>query len=189
MTVLVVLLVATAAVVVAFVVAGVRMAARTVGRVHQVTRRAVDRAVVPARAYGLPPGRGRQVARLRLTLRRELERTGRVLETAAGEHCSLGELPLLFRRVEQLGRSVDAELRMLEAGADTTGPQASAAAHRAEDVVALAAKIRRAAVAAHADLTADAFGSLRGEVDMEVRAVRAGLEVVRRPEARAPSVS
>jgi len=181
MSALVVLMLATVTVCVLLVGGAVWLAGRAVRRVHRAGRRVVDRSILSVKARALPPGRGRLVAGLRLDLRAGVDQTRRVLDDAVRHDCSLGELPRLFRRVEQLAASVDAELRLLEGRADVAEWQLVAAEQRAGELAAMAAEIRQGASAVRADLTSDLFGSLHREVEMEVSAVRAGAAVLRRP--------
>jgi hypothetical protein len=181
MTELVVVMLVAVAGCVVLVGGAVWVAGRAVRRLHRVGRRAVDRSILSVKARALPPGRGRQVAGLRLDLRAGVVQTRRVLDDAVRHDCSLGELPRLFRRVERLAASVDAELRLLEGRADVAEWQLRAAEQRAGELVAMAAKIRQGASAVRADLTSDLFGSLHREVELEVSAVRAGAAVVRQP--------
>jgi hypothetical protein len=183
---LVVLMLATVTLCVVLVGAAAWIAGRAVRRLHRFAGRVVDRSVLSLKARALPPGRVRQVARLRLDLRAGIDQTAWVLDEAAREDCALGELPRLFRRVEQLARSVDAELRMVEGGIGVTRGELAAAQQRSEDLVAIAAKIRRAVGTVRADLTSDVFRSLHGEVDVEVSALRAGVAHSLRAGLQAP---
>jgi hypothetical protein len=162
--------------------AAVWRAALALRRLHRSTRRLVDRGVLSVKAHALPPGRARQVAGLRLDLRAGMDHTRRVLEDATCRNCPLGELPELFRRVEHLAESVDGELRMLEGEPDVVQRERLATVRqRSEDLVATAANIRRAVSGVQTDLYADLFPPLRGDVDVEVSALRAGVAAARWP--------
>ena len=176
MSALVMVLLALVALWVVLAASAVWMAVIAFRRFRQLTRRVVDRGILSVKARALPPGRGRQVAGLRLELRDAVDRTRRVLDDATARNCPLGELPGLFRRIESLAGSVDAELRILEGDPDAEQrARLAAVRQRSADVVAMTARIRRAVSGVHADLSGGAFRSLQGEVDLEVRALRAGV--------------
>ena len=157
------------------------MVALALRRLRRLTRRVTDRAALSVRAYALPPGGTREVARLRLELRAGIDQTRRVLEDVR-RNCPLGELPLLFRRVERLAESVDAELRVLEPDAGGSHPaRLDSGRRRSRELVAMAATIRRVVSGVYADLNSDLLPPLQHDVDLELQALRAGAAAVRRP--------
>ncbi|MCA1843489.1 MAG: hypothetical protein LC792_09965 [Actinobacteria bacterium] len=165
---------------VAFFVSAMWLATGAVRRVHRLTRPVVDRATLSVKAHALPHRPAREVARLRLELRTGMEQTRRILDDARRRDCPLGELPGLFRRVEQLAESVDGELRVLEGERDRLQQgRIGAARQRSEDLMAMAATIRRDVGAVYAVLNSELFHSLRGDVDLELRALRAGVAAAR----------
>jgi hypothetical protein len=160
------------------------MAVLALRRLRRFTGRLVDRGVLSVKAHALPPGRARQVAGLRLDLRAGMDHTRRALHDAARRNCPLGELPGLFRQIEHLAESVDGELRLLEGERDVVQrARLATVRQRSEDLVATAANIRRAVSGVQADLYADLFHSLHGDVDLEVSALRAGVAAARWPGA------
>jgi hypothetical protein len=149
--------------------------ARMLRRLRRATRRLLERGTLSARAYVSPPGRARHVAAARLHLRTGMEQTRRVLEDASRRNCPVGDLSAIFRRIEHLAGSVDAELRVLDGDRDPLqrGRLASAV-QRSDELVAMAASIRHAVSGVHAEMQFDTFALVRRDLDVELRAVRAG---------------
>ncbi len=148
-------------------------------RLRCFTVRLADRATLAVRAR-LLPGAARQVAAAQLQLHTGLELTRRVLDDASRRNCPLGDLPGLFRRIEHLAASVDTELRMLGGDRDTVQRARLAdAVRRSEELASMAAAIRRTVSGVHADMQLDGFGLLQRDLDVELRALRAGAGAVR----------
>jgi hypothetical protein len=99
-------LVVTSAVLVAVIIR--RVARRVRRRVTVIT----NRAGLHARAYGVGPTA--QAARLRLELMDALRRTSTVLAIARTNGWSVGDAPMLLRRLQDSAATVDVELRGLE---------------------------------------------------------------------------
>jgi hypothetical protein len=162
-----------------FVGAAIWWTTRTLRRLRRFTGRLVDRGTLAARAHlvGGAPG---QAAGAQLRLRSGLDQTRRVLDDAQHRNCPLGDLPGLFRRVEHLAASVDAELRML--GRDTDpGQQARLVAvlRRSDELTSMAAAIRRTVSSVHADMQLDPFTTLQRDLDVELSALRGGAATIR----------
>jgi hypothetical protein len=68
----------------------------------------------------------------------------------------------------------------LTAAADRDHCQVVAVRQRSEELIAMAATIRTVS-GVHADLNSDLFRALHGEVDLELRALRAGVSVANQP--------
>jgi hypothetical protein len=166
---------------VAFVSVGLALwwTARMLRRLRRFTVRLVDRGTLTVRARVLP-GAARRRAAAQLQLHTGLDQTRRVLGEASRRNCPLGDLPGLFGRIEQLAVSVDAELRMLDGDRDPLQRARLAdTVWRSEELAAMAASIRRTVSGVHADLQLDGFGRLQRDLDVELRALRAGVAAVR----------
>lgn len=156
-------------------------AARLLGRLRRSTRRLVDCGALSARAH-LLPGTGRRVAATRLQLRTGLDQTRRMLEDASRRSFPLGDLPGLFRRIEHVAVSVDAELRLLDRDKDAAQRvRLAAVLRRSDELTAMAAAIRRTVSGLHEELQLDGFGPLQRDLDLELSALRAGAAAVRQP--------
>lgn len=154
-------------------------AARMVRRLRAFTVRLVDRWTLTVRAR-LLLGSARHVAAAQLQLHTGLDQTRRVLDDASRRNCPLGDLPGVFRRIEQLAGSVDAELRMLDGDRDAIQRARLAdAVRRSDGLASMAAAIRRTVTGVHADMQLDGFGRLQRDLDVELRALRAGAGAVR----------
>lgn len=173
----VVLVVVTVAVV--FVGLALWWAARTLRRLRCFAVRFVDRWTLTVRAR-LLLGPARHVAAAHLQLHTGLDQTRRVLNDASRRNCPLGDLPEIFRRIEQVATSVDADLRMLDGDRDPLQRARLAdAVRRSDELAAMAASIRRTVSGVHADMQLDEFGLLQSDLDVELRALRAGAGAVR----------
>ena len=154
-------------------------AVRMLRRLRCLTVRLIDRSMLTVRAR-LLPGSARQVAAAQLQLRAGLNLTRRVLDDASRRNHPLGDLPRLFRRIEQLATSIDAELRMLDGDRDALQRVRLAdAIRRSEELAAMSAEIRRTVSEVHADMQLDGFALLQRDLDVELRALRAGASAVR----------
>ena len=154
---------------------------RLLRRVCRSVKRFVDQSALSVQAH-LVPAAARPVAGTRLQLRAEIDRTRRVLEDAARRHCPLGDLPTLFRRIEHHAGSADAELALLARDRDPVQrAHLDAVLHRSQDLVSMAATIRRTVSGVSADMDMDGFALLQRDLDLEVSALRAGAATVRQP--------
>ena len=152
---------------------------RMVRRVRALTVRLVDRWTLTVRSR-LLLGPARHVAAAQLQLHSGLDQTRRVLNDASRQNCPLGDLPGIFRRIEQLAASADADLRMLDGDRDPLQRARLAdAVRRSDELVSMAAAIRRTVSGVHAEMQLDGFGVLQRDLDVELRALRAGVAAVR----------
>jgi len=152
---------------------------RMLRRLRRFTGRLVDRGALSARAR-LVGGAARQAAGAQLRLRSGIDQTRRVLDDAKHRNCPLGDLPGLFRRIERLAASVDAELRML--GRDTDPVQQArlvAVLRRSDELTSMTAAIRRTVSSVHADMQLDPFTILQRDLDVELSALRGGAAAIR----------
>ena len=160
-------------------------AARILRRLRAFTVRLVDRETLRVKAR-VRLGAHRQVAGARLQLHTGLDQTRRVLDDASRRNSPLGDLPGIFRRIEQLAGSVDAELRMLEGDCDPVQlARLADAVRRSDELTSMASAIRRTVSGVHADMQLDGFGLLQRDLDVELTALRAGAGAVRATGAAA----
>ena len=154
-------------------------AARMVRHLQTFTVRLVDRWTLTVRAR-LLLGSARHVAAAQLQLHTGLDQTRRVLNDAARRNCPLGDLPGIFRRIEQLAASADADLRMPDGNRDPLQrARLAEAVRRSDELASMAASIRRTVSGVQADMQLDGFGALQRDLDVELRALRAGAAAVR----------
>ena len=166
---------------IAVVAAGLTVwwAARMLRRLRAYTVRLVDREALRLKAR-VRLGAPRQVAAARLQLHTGLDQTRRVLHDASRRNCPLGDLPGIFHRIEQLAASTDADLRMLDGDRDPLQRARLAdAVRRSDELTSMASAIRRTVSGVHADLHLDGFGLLQRDLDVELKALRAGVAAAR----------
>ena len=126
-------------------------------------------------------GPRREVVRLRLDLRRELE-GGRVAIGAADPRTGLpGEAPALFRRIQREAATVDQHLRVLQGEYDNATLRAALPAlrRRVGELVRLVRQLRAAVAAGLEAVSETGLAELGADVEREVTALRAGRERLR----------
>jgi hypothetical protein len=153
--------------------------------VRAVSRRirrnpAVGGAVLRTRAR-VSRGPQRTILSLRVRLRQSLDSGKAAVDLAAHGGGPRGELPRLYRRIEQEGVAMDLQLQLMESEADPAVLAADlpAATVRVEQVVALVRRLRAAVASGLAGLTDDTLTTLSTEMDREVAALHAGVEELR----------
>ncbi len=153
----------------------VRSLYRRIRRSH-----AVGGAVLRTRAR-VSRGPQRTILGLRVRLGQSLESGKAAVDLAARGVGPRGELPRLFRRIEQEGVAMDLQLQLMESEADPAVLAADlpAATVRVEEVVALVRRLRAAVASGLAGLTDDSLTTLGAEMDREVAALHAGVEELR----------
>ena len=126
-------------------------------------------------------GPQRAILGLRVRLQQSLESGKAAVDLAARGAGPRGELPRLFRRIEQEGVAMDLQLQLMESEADPAVLAADlpAATVRVEQVVALVRRLRAAVASGLAGLTDDTLTTLSTEMDREVAALHAGVEELR----------
>jgi hypothetical protein len=97
---------------------------------------------------------------------------------ARGARSSRGELPRLFRRIDDEGGVLDLQLRLMESETSSAvlGDEIPAARRRVEQVEALVRRVRDAVASGLSGTTDDALSVLGSDVDREVAALQAGIE-------------
>jgi len=151
-----------------------------VWRVVRWARRSpmLRRRVRSVRALTTPPGARRQVACLRRDLNVAAQATGEAVAVVRTSGGVVGDLPQLARRLGQVARTLDAELRLLAHEPDLAELTRvlPAARARVADVTRVALTIRRAASAGLGAGAAAELAPLQAEVAREVRALDAGVD-------------
>jgi hypothetical protein len=135
-------------------------------------------AVRTVQAWAAPPGPRRRLARLRRELAAAMAATPQALAVVRAAGGPVGELPLLARRLERLGATLDAELRLLATEPDPAelASMLPTAESRVADLARVARRIRRAASAGLGAGTAAELAPLEAEVEREITALDAGVD-------------
>jgi hypothetical protein len=141
----------------------------------------VGRGLLQLKAQGLPPGPGRELATLRLSLEQATDYTARSVALAQQAGRPVGDLPALTRRLLGVRSALDGELALLEREPDparlrTVLPAARA---RTEEVTAAATRIRNALGQVEAADTGAEMAALTDDVATEVNALQAGVTSLR----------
>ncbi|AWB94665.1 hypothetical protein DCE93_02500 [Agromyces badenianii] len=140
---------------------------------------AVGGTVLRTRAR-LSRGPQRTVLAMRVRLDEALH-SGRAavqLTAGTGNSGSRGELPRLFRRIDEESLVLDLQLRLMESETDSAvlADELPAARHRVEQVEGLVRRVRAAVASGLSGTTDDALSALGSDVDREVAALQAGIE-------------
>ena len=126
-------------------------------------------------------GPQRTVLALRVRLDDAL-RSGRAAVELTGQprgaRGSRGELPRLFRRIDDEGGVLDLQLRLMESETSSAvlADEIPAARRRVEQVEALVRQVRDAVASGLSGTTDDALHALGSDVDREVAALQAGID-------------
>jgi hypothetical protein len=126
-------------------------------------------------------GPRREVARLRLQLRRAVE-GGREAIRAGDSGSGLpGEAPTLFRRIQREAVTLDAHLRVMQTEDDSEALRQALPAlrRRVDEIVRLVRRLRTAVADGLAAVSAGSMAELGSDVEREVVALRAGRERLR----------
>lgn len=140
--------------------------------------RAVRLGMLRSRA-GLSVGAQREVLRLRLRLQETLDSGQAALDlvqmNGAG---SRGELPRLFRKIQDEGRTVETQLLLLGSERDPAVLHSALPVARARvtQIAQLVGRVRAAVAAGLGHLTDDTLETLGSDVDREVSALDAGIQ-------------
>jgi hypothetical protein len=133
-------------------------------------------AVLRTRA-GLSRGPQRRVLGLRLQLKDALE-SGQAAVQISGQNGHRGELPRLFRRIQEVGAVLDSQLRLMESETESAvlTEELPLARQRVDEVTGLVRRLRGAIVAGLSGPTDDTLALLRADVDREMAALQAGVQ-------------
>ncbi|MEJ3406065.1 hypothetical protein WDJ51_15125 [Rathayibacter sp. YIM 133350] len=126
-------------------------------------------------------GPQRRVLSLRLRLRECLESGRAAIDVAVRSDGRRGELPRLFRRIENEALALDAQLRLMESETDAAelAAELPAAALRVDKVADMVHRVRASVASGLVDPSDEALATLRADVDREVAALHAGLSALR----------
>lgn len=135
---------------------------------------------------GFSRGPQRKVLFLRVRLAETLDSGQAAVELASHSEGPRGELPRLFRRIQEESVALDLQLRLLESETDAgvLAGELPAAAHRVDQVVALVRRLRSAVASGLAGSTDDSLTTLHSDVDREVAALHAGVQELHRLNRR-----
>jgi hypothetical protein len=135
---------------------------------------------------GFSRGAQRKVLFMRVRLAETLDSGRAAVDLAARGEGPRGELPRLFRRIQEEGVALDLQLRLLESEADAAvlANEVPAAGHRVDQVVALVRRLRSAVASGLAGSTDDTLTTLHADVDREVAALHAGVQELHRLNQR-----
>ena len=138
---------------------------------------AVGGAVLRTRAR-VSRGPQRTILGLRVRLEQSLDSGKAAVDLSTRSGGPRGELPRLFRRIEQEGVALDLQLQLMESEADpgVLAADLPVATARVEQVVALVRRLRAAVAAGLAGNTDDTLTTLSSEMDREVAALHAGVQ-------------
>ncbi len=127
-------------------------------------------------------GPQRKVLFLRVRLAETLDSGRAAIDLAVRSEGLRGELPRLFRRIQEESVALDLQLRLLESETDAAvlADELPAAGHRVDQVVALVRRLRSAVASVLAGSSDDTLTTLHSDVDREVAALHAGVQELHR---------
>lgn len=133
------------------------------------------------RAAFVPPGPHREVIQLRVQLSKEVLGSRRALATLDNRRAIRGELEILVRRLEQVARTLDTQLRLLSGEPDDNLLREflPPARVRVGEIVGSSRRIRQITIAMLGGETDDTLHELTSDVDREVLALQAGVDALR----------
>jgi hypothetical protein len=132
------------------------------------------------RVWVTPPGIRREVAALRRELAETVGATPHAVAVVQRATGSVGELPILTRRLQRVAGTLDAELQLLanEPDAGEVARLLPPARARVDDVGRVARSIRRAAAAGLGAEHTAGVRMLSADVEREVTALALGVETL-----------
>lgn len=127
-------------------------------------------------------GPQRRVFALRVRLGDALDSGQAAVDLANRSDGQRGELPRLFRRIQEEAVAMDLQLRLMESETDPAvlAAELPAAGYRVDQVVGLVRRLRSAVASGLAGPTDDTLTSLHSDVDREVAALHAGVQELQR---------
>jgi hypothetical protein len=148
------------------------------GLFRRVRRSPALRGAVLRTRAGLSRGPQRKVLELRLQLKETLESGQAAVEIASRGDWRRGELPRLFRRIQDAGAVLDSQLRLMESETESAvlTEELPLARRRVDEVTGLVRRLRAAVVSGLSGPTDDTLAVLRADVDRELSALQAGLQ-------------
>jgi hypothetical protein len=131
-------------------------------------------------------GPQRKVLVLRVRLAETLDSGQAAVDLAASSEGLRGELPRLFRRIQEESVALDLQLRLLESETDAAvlAEELPAADRRVDQVITLVRRLRSAVASGLAGSTDDTLTTLHTDVDREVAALHAGVQELHRLNRR-----
>ncbi|TFC95177.1 hypothetical protein E3O65_04545 [Cryobacterium breve] len=122
-----------------------------------------------------------EVLKLQLRLTDSLDSGQAAVDLARRSQGPLGELPRLFRRIACEGVALQSQLRLLTSETDPAvlAEMLPAAGARVDQVAQVVRRLRSAVSAGLGDLTDDTLTTLHSDVELEVAALRAGVDELR----------
>ena len=135
---------------------------------------------------GFSRGPQRKILFLRVRLAETLDSGRAAVDLAASSEGPRGELPRLFRRIQEESIALDLQLRLLESETDSAvlADELPAAGHRVDQVAELVRRLRSAVASGLAGSTDDTLTALHSDVDREVAALHAGVQELHRLNQR-----
>jgi hypothetical protein len=135
---------------------------------------------------GFSRGPQRKILFLRVRLAEALDSGRAAVDLAGRSEGPRGELPRLFRRIQEECMALDLQLRLLQSETDAAvlAEELPAARHRVDQVAGLVRRLRSAVASGLAGSTDDTLTTLLTDVDREVAALHAGVQELRRLNQR-----
>ena len=135
---------------------------------------------------GFSRGPQRRILFLRVRLAETLDSGRAAVDLAARSEGPRGELPRLFRRIQEECVALDLQLRLLQSETDPAvlAEELPAAGHRVDQVAGLVRRLRSAVASGLAGSTDDTLTTLHSDVDREVAALHAGVQELHRLNQR-----
>ena len=135
---------------------------------------------------GFSRGPQRKVLFLRVRLAETLDSGRAAVDLAGRSEGPRGELPRLFRRIQEESVTLDLQLRLLQSETDRAvlAEELPAAGHRVDQVAGLVRRLRSAVASGLAGSTDDTLTTLHSDVDREVAALHAGVQELHRLNQR-----